>query len=389
MRYTRLLTLTLLSAGAPALAGAQATTPRAEGTREPMIWRSDEPEHRAALGIGTSATGTARDTLGVMVTSVTRGSPAEKAGIEEGNRISAINGVSLRASAADVEDMQYSGTLTHRLTRELSKVKPGDEVELRVYREGRTSSVKVRTADSDSLFRRREVRMTRGDMDDRPALGFSIGSSGSRRDTLGVLVIGVPDSTPASRAGLEEGNRIAAINGVNLRVAREDAGDPMLGGVKAQRLQREIAQLNPGSDVTLRVYANGQFRDVHLKVARLADLPRHRGGMMIMGGMEPVPPIPPSGPTGTIMRAPRAPGEGHNIHIDLGPEIRAQMQVLRASLERMGPEFERMRPEIERALQELPSMMDRIVVPDVRVDVDVDADGTSKLAPVLGRATSM
>lgn len=383
MRYNRLLALTLLSAGASTLAGAQATTPRPEGMREPMVWRSDEPEHRAALGIGTAATGTARDTLGVMVTSVTRGSPAEKAGIEEGNRISAINGVSLRSSAADVEDMEYSGTLSRRLVRELSKVKPGDEVELRVYREGRTTSLKVRTADSDSLFRRREVRMTRGDMDDRPALGFSIGSSGSRRDTLGVLVIGVPDSTPASRGGLEEGNRIAAINGVNLRVAREDAGDPMLGGVKAQRLQREIAQLKPGNDVTLRVYANGQFRDVHLKVARVADLPRHRGGMMIMGGVEPM------GPMGTIMRAPRAPGEGRNIHIDIGPEIRARMQVLRASLERMGPEFERMRPEIERALQELPGMIDRIVVPDVRVDVDMDMDGTSKLAPARGRATSM
>ena len=60
-------------------------------------------------------------------------------------------------------------------------------------------------------------------MDERPALGIGLGSSGSRRDTLGVLVMSVQDSSPAARAGLEEGNRIAAINGVNLRVAREDA----------------------------------------------------------------------------------------------------------------------------------------------------------------------
>ena len=50
----------------------------------------------------------------------------------------------------------------------------------------------------------------------------------------------VQDSSPAARAGLEEGNRIAAINGVNLRVAHEDADDPNLGSTKAQRLMREV-----------------------------------------------------------------------------------------------------------------------------------------------------
>ena len=60
---------------------------------------------------------------------------------------------------------------------------------------------------------------------DRAVLGFSLGGTGSRRDTLGVLVVGVGDSTPAALAGIEEGDRIAAINGVDVRVAREDAGD--------------------------------------------------------------------------------------------------------------------------------------------------------------------
>ena len=46
------------------------------------------------LGVSTSTAGE-RDTLGLFVSAVTPGGPAEKAGIEEGHRIAAINGVSL------------------------------------------------------------------------------------------------------------------------------------------------------------------------------------------------------------------------------------------------------------------------------------------------------
>ena len=290
MRFTHFLALAAVSSAATSSASAQeprASTEARIRSIAPGVYRydSDQDGHRAALGIGTTATGTLRDTLGLMITSITKGSPAEKAGLEEGNRIAAINGVSLRVNAADVEDGEMSNALTRRLTRELGKSKPGDEVELKVYRDGRTQTIKVKTADSDELFKRVDyVRQTRSEMENRPALGFSIGSTGSRRDTLGVLVMSVSDSSPASKAGIEEGNRIAAINGVSLRVSRDDAGDRWLGNTKAQRLQREISQLKPGDNVTLKVYSNGQFRDVTLKVARAGDLPKGNGGMMYLTG---------------------------------------------------------------------------------------------------------
>jgi hypothetical protein len=261
-----------------------------------------------------------------------------------------------------------SGSLTRRLTRELGKVKPGDEVELRVYREGRTQAIRVKTADSDSLFRSRGdvVRLTRSDREDRPALGFNIGSTGSRRDTLGVLVFSVADSTPAASAGIEEGNRIAAINGVNLRVSREDAGDPYLASAKAQRLRREISQLKPGNEVTLRVYANGQFRDVRMKVARAGDLPRRNDNMMFLdgGGMgfslprmparPPVPPMPPAGARGWPM---------DGVHLELGPQIEA-------GLRDAAIELDRVRPELDRIMLELPRQLENIRLPRIRVDVD-------------------
>jgi hypothetical protein len=204
-------------------------------------------------------------------------------------------------------------------------------------------------------------------MEDRPALGFSIGSTGSRRDTLGVLVMAVADSTPAARAGIEEGNRIAAINGVNLRVSHDDAGDRYLSSAKAQRLQREISQLKPGSDVTLRVYSNGQSRDVTMKVARAGDLPRGSNNMIFLGGargaMAPMPPFPPM-PAMPAMPRMAWPTDG--FHFELGPQIED-------GLHEAGVQLERIRPQLDHLLRDLPAALESIQLPVIRIDIDGDA----------------
>jgi hypothetical protein len=227
--------------------------------------------------------------------------------------------------------------------RELEKANPGDEVELRIYREGRTQKVRVRTVSSDSLFKRATTfrRASRDEIDDRPALGIGLGSSGSRRDTLGVLVMSVQDSSPAARAGLEEGNRIAAINGVNLRVAHEDADDPSMGRTKAQRLMREVSQLKPGDNVTMRVYANGQYKDVTMKVARAGDLPRSRG-MTYFGGWD-IPPVPPIAPMSPLPRAFRTIESLEPIRLEMTPELGEKLARVRARIDAMRPQLERMR----------------------------------------------
>jgi predicted metalloprotease with PDZ domain len=350
-----------------ASAGAQTKSTPAPDPSPRVYYSGDrfDISPRAALGINTSSTGTLRDTLGLLVSSVVRGGPAEKAGLEEGNRIASINGVNLRTTKADLEDYESAGTLQRRLVRELEKVKPGDEVDLRVYRAGQTQALKVRTVSSDSLFPtgRMVRRMSRSDFEDRPALGIGLGSTGSRRDTLGVLVMSVADSSPAGRAGLEEGNRIAAINGVNLRVAHEDADDPGVGSAKAQRLHREVAQLKVGDNVTLRVYANGQYRDVAMKVVRAGDLPRTRrmtyfDSDMLAPAIPPIPSmpaLPPMPPSGEWKL------RGAPIQLEIGPELQEQLDGVRFKLDQM-------RPEIERIKGELPRMMEKIPAVQVKVD---------------------
>jgi len=268
------LAVSVLAQPTPAQNARIFSTPRAS------LLRSDD-QPRAALGLTTSGSTSGRDTLGLLVTSVAAKGPADRAGIEEGDRIASINGVSLQISPADVGDSETGGAMTRRLTRELSRVRPGDDVELRVYSGGSTHTVRVRTADSDSLYGR--GRISRSEIGDRPSLGIGIGSTGSRRDSLGVLVMFVDDSGPAGRAGIEEGNRIAEINGVDLRLGRDDSSEGFIGNTRVGRLQREVARLRPGDDVDLRVYANGRYHDVRLRAARASDLPRRHGPFMISG----------------------------------------------------------------------------------------------------------
>jgi predicted metalloprotease with PDZ domain len=283
-------------------ADAQERTPRPEREGNVRVWRLGEDDDRAVIGVSTSS-GSRRDTLGVLITAVTTGGPAEKSGLEEGNRIAAINGVNLRLSPADAGEDDMEGILSRRLSREMRKVKAGDEVELRVYDDGQFKTVRVKTVAASELNEGRRL-VNFDDRDDRAVVGLQLGGGASARDTLGLLVIEVASDGPAEKAGIEEGNRIAAIGGVNLTVPREDADDEGLVHARRQRFMRELQKLAAGAEVELRVYANGQYRNVRVKTERAEDVYGERGrrGMLFFpgDGIEaiaiPRPPIPPIAP---------------------------------------------------------------------------------------------
>ncbi len=128
----------------------------------------------------------------------------------------------------------------------------------------------------------------------RAALGLELRPTGTRRDTLGVFVTAVTPRGPAETAGIIEGDRIAAINGVDLRSAAADVDDAYTNGLASHRLSREVRKVTPGSRVTLRVYSAGRFRDVSVTAGRASELMRQAGrfkfrvpgpgGMMEFGG---------------------------------------------------------------------------------------------------------
>ncbi|MFA6165435.1 MAG: PDZ domain-containing protein [Gemmatimonadaceae bacterium] len=323
---------------------------------------------RAMIGISTSS-GSRRDTLGVLISSITEGGPAEKAGLSEGDRIQAINGVSLRVSREDAGDDEMGGIMQRRLTRELGKAKAGDEVTLQVWHDGASRSYKVKTVAADDLNPRVQAKIR---AEERAVIGIGFGLTGSKRDTAGVFVNSVTEDGPAEKAGIVEGDRIASINGVSLKLSKDDLEDSWVASSRINRLSREVAKAKAGDVVELTVVSGGRARAVKVTTAKASSLKgaNDRGftffrspdaAMVPMAPMAPMPPmtravpVPPKSPA-----APRSPmirfyNDGDDaeviLHID---QARKEIErVLKVEMPKVRIETQKAIEQARRELQEV------------------------------------
>ena len=373
MRFNT-IALAVLALGTLSVSGQAQTKDKekdkdvARGTT--YTYRSSSDDDRAALGVNTTSSGR-RDTLGLLIESVVPGSPAEKAGLEEGNRIASINGVSLALSRADAGERDMDGMMTRRLVRELRKITPGEDADLRVWANGATKTVKVKTIHVEDLsdLERRNSRNMNVDDEDRAVVGLNFGGGGSKRDTLGVFIASITEGGPAAKAGIEEGNRIAAINGTDLRVSAADAGDGFMNNAKANRFRRIMRTIKPGDVVDLRIYAAGQFRNVKVTTVAAADLydNERRWGMFGEGGNFFAPrvittPRPPRAPLPARIIAPGRTRMtidneddvttifDHDMRIAVEEAVESAVEAARVGVEQIEPALMRAQAEIAPAL---------------------------------------
>lgn len=307
---------------------------------------------RAMLGISTSS-GSKRDTLGVLISSLTEGGPAEKAGLGEGDRIQSINGVSLKVNRDDAGDDEMGGIMQRRLSRELGKVKAGDDVSLVVWANGQSKTLKVKTIAAEELTKSR-MKVARSE-DERAVIGIGYGLTGSKRDTAGVFVNSVVADGPSEKAGIVEGDRIAAINGVSLKVSKDDLEDGWVGASRMNRLSREMAKAKPGDAVELTVISGGRARTVKVTTAKASSL-KESGNTFFFRSPEaaPMPPMPPMpGMTVRTPVAPRAPAVRWRSSEDGNVDVQVEMNDMRREIERvMHDEMPKMRIELKQGLEQ-------------------------------------
>jgi hypothetical protein len=210
---------------------------------------------------------------------VTAEGPAAKAGLKAGDRIQSINGVNLKLDRSDANDETLEGMMQRRLQREMAKAKPGDDIALRVLSGNSARNVTVKAVAERELATNTVTRSGENwiwssgtPAKDRAALGVQLGGSPSKRDTLGVLVVAVTADGPAEKAGVIEGDRIARINGVDLRVPGVDGGDGELARARVSRLQNELGKLEPGAVATLTVVTAGRSREVRVTTSKSSEL---------------------------------------------------------------------------------------------------------------------
>lgn len=175
------------------------------------------------------------------------------------------------------------------------------------YPDGRVECRIIRgSGRGDSAFRNRMIYRMDSAMAKRAALGLELRPTGTRRDTLGVFVTAVTPKGPAEAAGIIEGDRIAVINGVDLRTATGDVEDSYTNGLAAHRLTREVQKLTPGTRINLRIYSGGRFRDVQVTAGRASDV-RRLGGRFNFRIPGPGGLMEFDGPGGAMMLGPEMP----------------------------------------------------------------------------------
>jgi hypothetical protein len=185
------------------------------------------------LGITLSASGTERDTLGLLISPVTPGGPGDRGGIDPGSRLAEINSVSLRIAPADVGRRGAEEDALRQLARELRGTPPGEYVRLRLYAEGRYRTMSIQTPRPD----------TTASADLPPAiLRAIVDGIGGLRAELDRLM--QDEVVPVSRDSLLHAERDLGVVERHLRAAqatpRGDIGVGSLPGLRVAAVANEL-----------------------------------------------------------------------------------------------------------------------------------------------------
>ncbi|MGO9097668.1 MAG: Do family serine endopeptidase [Bryobacteraceae bacterium] len=191
--------------------------------------RNQKPELLKAYGGGAS---------GVFVSQVTPGKPADKAGIKEGDIITAFNGKPVKDG--------------DELVGLVSQTPVGESVPVTVLRDGKTQDLKVTVGDRGDIVasdsRRGRLGSQEGGEEEGTPVKFGLSVralSDSERESSnfpeqgGVLVTGVEDGSFADDLQIREGDVVVALN----RQPVSSASD----------LKKVASQLKPGDAVAFKV----------------------------------------------------------------------------------------------------------------------------------------
>lgn len=174
-----------------------------------------------------------KEARGALVAEPQEGSAADRAGIEAGDVILAVNGQT-------VEDPRD-------LALRISTMKPGSEVTLRVWRDGREREFTVRVQKMDSELRTASLE-DGGDLPENARLGLQLGPSDGADG--GLVVTGIDDEGPAADSGINVGDVIL------------QAGDRKVNSVDDIRQAMAEARKQGRNAVLLRVRSGKDVRFV-------------------------------------------------------------------------------------------------------------------------------
>jgi serine protease Do len=135
---------------------------------------------------------------GALVSAVSDGSPAEKAGIKRGDVITAVDGQAVKDS--------------NSLRNTVSRLQPGSTVSLTLFRGGQEKQVSVRLAEMKLRAAQDDSSESSAPAAARGALGLALQPGDS-----GLEVTNVDPSGPAADAGIRVGDVVEEVNGAPVK----------------------------------------------------------------------------------------------------------------------------------------------------------------------------
>ena len=201
------------------------------------------------MGFGFPGNGVSAPISGTqtVIVEVTSGSPADKAGLKQGDVIVSVDSKKLDASNV--------------LSDVISSYKPGAVVTLQVISQGQSQrDVKVTLGENPNKAGAAYLGVSYREIGSK--MRFSQGQMPFMQGTgTGAIIVSVTTGSPADKAGLKQGDTITAVNGTTVS--------------SPQALSEAVSTHKPGDVVTLSVkHSDGTSADVKVT---LGDNPNKAG----------------------------------------------------------------------------------------------------------------
>ncbi|MCR9110022.1 MAG: Do family serine endopeptidase [Rhodobacteraceae bacterium] len=187
------------------------------------------------------ALGLTEDVNGALIADITSGGPADEAGLQAGDVITAVDGEAIDDPRA--------------LTFAVARADAGTEVPLTVIRDGETQEISIKIGQQpDDLFASATPPMESESDPSEPRLGLSVAPlqgearrrAGVPEDVNGLLVAEVSPGSPAAEAGIAQGDVIAEVGGAPIE------------GVEALR-EATVEAAEADRPLLVRVWRNGSY----------------------------------------------------------------------------------------------------------------------------------
>ena len=214
------------------------------------------------------------ETKGFLVTDITSGSPADKAGIHGGDVLTDLNGTEVELGGDVITGID--NTTVRKIDDLLSYLETqkqvGDTTKLTIIRDGKPQEVNVILSDRSLSQAGQQSKQLQSSQQQqqKPSLGVSgvninpeIAKAMNLTQTSGFLVVDIIAQGPANKAGLRGGFAISNINGTEVELG----GDVITGidNTTVRKIDDILSYLdtkNVGDKVILKVLRDNKAEDI-------------------------------------------------------------------------------------------------------------------------------